>query len=198
MSQKYLSTDQRRSHTVEAVIALAGQQNPDNITTAIIAAHMGLTQGALFRHFPSKEAIWQAVMEWVANNLLARIDRAAEGARSPLDALEATFFSHVDFAIEHPGIPRMIFGELQRTEATPAKKITRNLMKNYLKRITHWLEKAKETGDISTDLDTHAAALLLIGTVQGLVMQSLSFGNIKYIRQDAEGTFKIYKRGIVR
>jgi AcrR family transcriptional regulator len=47
-------------------VALAGSQNPSEITTAAIAKHMNLTQGALFRHFPNKEAIWQAVMEWVA------------------------------------------------------------------------------------------------------------------------------------
>lgn len=34
-----------------------------------------MTQGALFRHFPSKDAIWQAVMEWVAERLIERIER---------------------------------------------------------------------------------------------------------------------------
>ena len=198
MSRKYLSTKDRRSHTIEAVVALAGRHNPANITTSVRAKHMGLTQGALFRHFPSKEAIWQTVMEWVANQLLARIDHAAECAPSPLDALQAIFFSHVDFVIEHPGIPRMMFGELQRAEMTPTKKIVRMLMKNYVKRLTYWLEEAKNAGDVSVGVDTHAAALLLIGTVQGLVMQSLLSGSIRHIRKDAEGAFAIYKQGILR
>ena len=84
---KHLPADERRAVTVEAVIELAAGQNPSEITTAAIAKHMGLTQGALFRHFPTKDAIWQAVMEWVAERLLARIDRAAQGAESPLAAL---------------------------------------------------------------------------------------------------------------
>ncbi len=71
---KHLPADERRAVTVESVVALAGSQNPSEITTAAIAKHMNLTQGALFRHFPNKEAIWQAVMEWVAERLLARID----------------------------------------------------------------------------------------------------------------------------
>jgi TetR/AcrR family transcriptional regulator len=68
---KHLPADERRAVTVEAVVELAGSVNPSEITTAAIAKHMNLTQGALFRHFPTKDAIWQAVMEWVAERLLA-------------------------------------------------------------------------------------------------------------------------------
>ena len=93
---KHLPAEQRRAVTVEAVVALAARQNPSEITTAAIARHMKLTQGALFRHFPSKEAIWEAVMEWVAERLLARIDMAAEGIDSPVAAMEAMFMSHVE------------------------------------------------------------------------------------------------------
>ena len=49
----HLPADVRREVTVEAVIALAAEHNPGDITTSAIARHMGLTQGALFRHFPS-------------------------------------------------------------------------------------------------------------------------------------------------
>ncbi|MDE2380483.1 TetR family transcriptional regulator, partial [Bradyrhizobium sp.] len=60
MNEKYLSAEERRRLTVETVVSLAAAQNPSEITTAAIAARMHVTQGALFRHFPSKDAIWQA------------------------------------------------------------------------------------------------------------------------------------------
>lgn len=91
LPRKNLPAEERRLVTVEAVVKLAAEQNPNNITTAAIAKCMGLTQGALFRHFPNKEAILQAVMEWVASRLLARIDKAEQLALSPLAALEAMF-----------------------------------------------------------------------------------------------------------
>lgn len=53
---KHLPADERRAVTVEAVIELAAEQNPNDITTSAIAKRIGLTQGALFRHFPSKDA----------------------------------------------------------------------------------------------------------------------------------------------
>ena len=196
ISSKHLPADERRAVTVEAVIALAAEQNPGEITTAAIAKHMGLTQGALFRHFPSKDAILQAVMEWVAERLLARVDQAAQAAASPLAALESMFMAHIDFVAQHPGVPRMLFGELQRAVDTPAKRMARTLIDRYGKRLSALIEQGKERGELAQEVDTAAAATLFIGTIQGLIMQSLLAGNTKRMRADAPGAFAIYRRGI--
>jgi AcrR family transcriptional regulator len=191
-----LPADERRAVTVEAVIALAGSQNPSDITTAAIAKHMNLTQGALFRHFPSKDAIWQSVMEWVADRLLARIDSAAEGVDSPLAAMQAMFISHIDFVVENPGVPRMMFGQLQSTEMTAAKQIAQTLIQRYAERIGARIEQGKANGEITPTVETRAAATLFIGTVQGLVMQSMLSGDLARMRTDALGVFAIYQRGM--
>jgi TetR/AcrR family transcriptional regulator len=193
---KHLPADERRAVTIEAVVELAGSQNPSEITTSAIAKHMNLTQGALFRHFPTKEAIWQAVMEWVAERLLSRIDRAADGIESHLAALEAMFMSHVEFVIEYPGIPRMMFGELQRAESTPAKRMAQTLVGRYAQRIHARIEQGKQSGQIAEEVDSQAAAVLFIGTIQGLVMQSMLSGDIQRIRTTAPGVFAVYLRGI--
>ena len=193
---KHLPADERRAVTIEAVVDLAGLQNPSEITTAAIAKHMNLTQGALFRHFPTKDAIWQAVMEWVAERLLARIDGAAQGFDSPLAAMQAMFMSHVEFVAEHPGAPRMMFGELQRAEQTAPKRIVQSLIQRYAERLHRLIEAGKACGELPAELDTEAAATLFIGTIQGLVMQSLLAGNVERIRHDAPRVFAIYRRGI--
>lgn len=193
---KSLPAEKRRAATVESVIELAAEQNPSAITTAAIAKHMNVTQGSLFRHFPSKEAIWEAVMVWVSERLLKRIDRAAEGISSPLAAMEAIFMSHVNFIAEHPGVPRMMFGELQRAEPTPAKHMVQTLIKRYGERLNILIEKGKQDGELCQTLDNEAAVTLFIGTIQGLVMQSLLAGDVTRMRHDAPGVFAIYKRGI--
>ena len=193
---KNLPADERRAVTVEAVVTLAASKNPGEITTAAIAKQMNLTQGALFRHFPNKEAIWQAVMEWVAERLLARIDHAAQGIESPLAAMQAMFMSHVEFVVEHPGVPRMLFGELQRTESTPTKRMVQTLLQRYGERLHRYIEQGKARGELSVNLDNEAAAMLFIGTIQGLVMQSLLAGDVDRIRHDAPRVFEIYRRGI--
>lgn len=191
-----LLADERRSVTVEAVVALAATRNPGDITTAAIAKHMHVTQGALFRHFPTKDAIWQAVMEWVAERLLARIETAAQQHESPIAALQAMFMSHVEFVSDHPGVPRMLFGELQRSESTPAKRMAQTLIQRYGERVRALIDSGRANGEVYATVDSDAAATLFIGTVQGLVMQSLLAGDLARIRRDAPRVFEIYRRGI--
>lgn len=191
-----LPADQRRAATVEAVIALAAELNPGDITTAAIAGRMNLTQGALFRHFASKEAVWEAVMEWVAERLLARVDQATRDVASPIAALEAAFLAHVEFVVLYPGVPRMLFGELQRAEDTAAKRKVRQLLAQYGERLAGLVEAGKAAGELTAAIGTDAAVAHFIGTVQGLVMQSLLAGDPERMRAGAPNAFAIYRRGI--
>ena len=193
---QYLSAEERREATVQAVVDLAAEQNPAEITTTAIADRMGLTQGALFRHFPTKHAILEATMTWVGERLLERVDKAAEGTKSPAAALEAMFMAHIDFVAKHPGVPRMLFGELQRSSETLAKRMVQTLIRQYEQRLRRVMEAGKVQGELDADLNVDAAAVLFIGTIQGLVMQSLLAGKVSRIRRDAPGVFAIYRRGI--
>jgi AcrR family transcriptional regulator len=157
---------------------------------------MGLTQGALFRHFPNKDAILQAVMEWVAERLMSLIEKVINAELSPLTALESIFMAHVDFITKHPGIPRMLFGELQRSEETAPKRITQTLIRRYAEHLNRLFEQGKTCGELDGDFDNEAAATLFIGTIQGLVMQSLIAGDVSHMRRNAPKVFAIYQRGI--
>lgn len=195
---KHLPADERRAATVEAVVELAAHQNPSDITTTAIAQKMGLTQGALFRHFPTKEAILEGVMHWVAERLLGRIDKAAAAVTSPIKALEAIFMAHIDFVAEHPGVPRILFGELQRPGESLPKKMVHILIRHYRERLHKVIEAGKAQGELDALLDVDAASVLFIGSIQGLVMQSLLAGDVTQTRRDAQRVFSIYRQGIKR
>ena len=108
-----LKTDERQREIVAAVLLLARERGPDSITTQAIADRIGVTQGALFRHFPDKEAIWLAVFAWVRESLGAVLDEAVAKANSPLGKIERAFLAHVAFVAANPGVPRVLFHELQ-------------------------------------------------------------------------------------
>ena len=198
MTARHLPAEERRSVTVETVLALAAEQNPSEITTAAIAGRMHLTQGALFRHFPSKEALWTAVMEWVAERLMQRIERAVAEAPGPLAALRSMFLAHAGFVVEHPGVPRMMFGELQRAEASAPKRMAQTLIRRYGERVRALLEAGQAAGEVALDIDLDAATTLFIGTIQGLVMQSLLAGEPERISREAPAVLALYLRGIRR
>jgi hypothetical protein len=106
------------------------------------------------------------------------------------------FMSHVEFVIEHPGVPRMMFGELQRAEASPAKRHGPDPDPALRGTPARRAGAGKAGGEIAPEVDVEAAATLFIGTIQGLVMQSMLSGDIKRMRAEAPGVFAIYQRGI--
>ena len=191
-----LPTGERQAEIVTAALELARETSPALITTSDIAAGVGVSQGALFKHFPTKDAIWLAAMGWVRGQLLARLEEASSKAASPLDALAAMFKAHVGFVVSHPGVPRFIFHELQRSADSPVKQEARKLLQGYRKLLRRQLDAAVAQGQVSSQADLEAAATLFVGVVQGLVMQSMLSGNAVAIKGQADAVFAIFRRGI--
>ncbi len=189
-----LPAAERRRLTVDTVIELAASESPDRITTEQIAQRMGITQGALFRHFASKEAIWEAVMGHVAEQLLERVERAAREADGIGAALQAMFMAHVRFVAEHPGVPRILFGELQRPEMTPARHAARMLVRHYGEHLQGLIRQGQARGELASSIDPATAASLFIGSIQGLVMQSLIDGDPAAMLQRAPAAYALLRR----
>lgn len=195
--RQHMPSDKRKDLTVRSVIELCASQDPATVTTAEIAQRMNLSQGALFRHFPNKDAIWAAVADWVAARLLARLDAVLETAPEPLDGLEKMFLAHVDFIARHPGVPRLMFGQLQHAQPTPARRVIEAMLTAYRERLAGVLARADARGQLRTDLDHAAAVVAFIGAVQGLVVQSMLVGGVEQIRTLAPRVFALYLRGII-
>ena len=194
--QNRLPTEERQAEIVAAALRLARELSPALITTSDIAAAVGVTQGAVFKHFPTKDAIWLAAMAGVRERLLLALEQAAQAAPSPLDALAAVFRAHVAFVVAQPGVPRLIFHELQRPSDSPVKQEVRALLQSYRKLLLDLLEAAVQQGQVPVGLDKAAAATLFVGIVQALVMQSMLSGKPAAIKAEAERVFALYLRGI--
>ncbi|CAD5366757.1 TetR family transcriptional regulator [Rubrivivax sp. A210] len=191
-----LPTEERQAEIVAAALNLARDISPVSITTGDIAAAIGITQGAVFKHFATKEAIWVAAMKWVRERLLEKLDEVARAQTSTVPALEAVFRAHVAFVIAHPGAPRIIFHELQQPADSPVKQEVRALLQAYRQLLLDRLKGGMQSGELPTGLDPEAAATLFVGIVQGLVMQSMLTGKPGAMKAQGDGVFRIYLRGI--
>jgi TetR/AcrR family transcriptional regulator len=191
-------TGDRQIELVQAAVALAAQHSPAEITTSDLAKTIGITQGAVFRHFESKEAIWLAVVDWAHQALLNKLRRAAQAQEvDAVQALHDVFIAHIEFVKEYPGVPRLIFQELQHAKSTPLKDKARVLMADYRALVVGLLVQADTHGQLNPGLNTQAAAVLFMGAVQGLVMQSLVAGSMRGITAQAEAVFHIYEAGLL-
>lgn len=189
-------TETRQAALVAAALALAADRSPASVTTADLAQAVGITQGAVFRHFANKEAIWRAVLDLAHQHLLQRLQAAAEPHAQPLAALRAVFMAHVDFVVEHPGVPRLVFQELQQPHDTPLKARVRRLMHEVRLLLMRLLQRAQDEQALRAGTDLPAAATLLLGSVQGLVMQSLLSDDVAAMRQQATAVFELLQQAL--
>ena len=172
-----LTTDQRQREIVATVLALARERGPDAITTQAIADRMGVTQGAVFRHFPDKQAIWLAVFAWVRESLGAVLATAINEADSPLARIERAFLAHVAFIVANPGVPRVMFHEMQYPGDSPVRAEVRAMITSYRERLALLFRQAKAAGELPRGLDATLAPVSFIGAVQGLVIEASLAGD---------------------
>src|SRR4030065_1383583 len=111
-TRRRLSSEDRQSEIIRVAVELAADKGVDSVTTQDMADAMKLTQGAIFRHFATKDDIWVAVMQWIRTRLMKVLDKAAADATDPLNAIERMFFAHIRFISKHTAIPRLMFSEL--------------------------------------------------------------------------------------
>ncbi len=193
-----LSSGARQADIIQIVLTLTAQQSPADITTMAIAKAIGLTQGAVFRHFPTKEAIWLSVLDWVRRSLLSRIEDAAQSVADPLAALRAAFAAHVQFIKDQPGVPRIIFHELQQPGDSPLKQQVREILRSHKKIVMTLLQTAQQQGQIDTALQLESASTLFLGAIQGLAMQAMAAGATADLQQLSEGVLEVLLSGVER
>lgn len=194
--RKRLDADARREEIVRVTLELAAHQGVDDVTTQDMADAMGVTQGAVFRHFPTKDAIWLAVMQWVRDQLMGVIGRAAAAGRDPLDALERMFFAHIAFVASRPAIPRVLVSEHLHGRGGTLRQLVTEILLAYEAKVAGLITDAKAAGLARADLDPDAAATLYIGMIQGLVVQTSILRGQRTLEDAAQRTFPVFLHAI--
>lgn len=195
-SPRQRQSAERRAALAQAALVLAARCSPGEVTTVALAQSVGITQGAVFRHFASKEAVWIAAIESAHQALLGRLQRAAAAHPQPMEALRAVFLAHVDFVLECPGLPRVVFHELQQPHETPLKQKVRHLMDDYRQLLLDLLRQSQTPRGGLDDHHLQPAAALFMGSIQGLVIQSLLGMPDDLVRQQSLRVWELYQRAL--
>ena len=179
---------ERRAHAVRVLLELARTTAPDSISTAAIAECMGVSHGALFRHFPSREALWAEAVTWATGELDRRFDSCLEPATAattkdhgtaapapsgPLDQVAALMANHAALLQQEPGLLRMLFAELQRPATSPARETGKAFLQRFRERLATLMAAAQREGSLDPGHDPGELAALLVATQQGLMLQAL-------------------------
>ena len=103
------SAHDRKIEIADTAIRLAGEIGPDRLTVQHLADAIGLSQPAIFRHFPTKGAIWQAVAERIAELMKAATIKTLQPGLRPAEQLRALVIAQLAFVQATPAIPAILF-----------------------------------------------------------------------------------------
>jgi TetR/AcrR family transcriptional regulator len=185
------SRDERRLEIVETTLRLAARLGPDRITAEAIAQELGLSQPAIFRHFPRKDDIWTATIDWLEDSL-GEVWANAVATNPAAGALPALVAAHFAFIERHPALPLVLLSpELQARHDSVRQAIGR-----LMARFHAILAQTIAAGPYDPAAAPTRAAWMLIAIIQGVAIRWTACGGKFPIQAEGTALVEMALRGI--
>jgi AcrR family transcriptional regulator len=163
--------EDRKADIVEALLRLADQIGPDRLTTNDIAREVGVTQAAIFRHFPTKAELWSAVGEVIAARLAEAWQQALAANTTPKDRLRALIAAQLRQIEAIPALPAILHSRELNVDNANLRQRFRGILLQYQAHLVANLEGMIADGSITPDVRPQDAAILLTSLVQGIAIR---------------------------
>jgi AcrR family transcriptional regulator len=165
-TQQRKATGIRRREIVEATIRILANAGPRNFTAQRVADDVGITSGAVFRHFQSMAGIIDQVVVHVGAILA---EDFPTGVADPLERLRLFFLNRTGTIVNHPDIARLLLtdhlaqagGDTSGDRLGTFKKRSRTF-------VVQCLSEAQQEGKLSSGVRLEPAALVVLGAVLAL------------------------------
>lgn len=180
------SADDRKAEIVATMLRLADALGPDRLTTLALAKAVGVTQAAVFRHFPTKQDLWLAVAAQIAEDLHRAWEVVLATDAAAPDRVLALVRGQLRQIAAYPAIPAILHSRELHTENAALRAQFVALMTRFQTLLIEALTEGKAQGAFRGDLVPNDAAILLISLVQGLAIR-WSLGQRAYALEDEGG-----------
>ena len=102
---------ERRVQILQALAAMLEQPGAERVTTAALAARLGVSEAALYRHFASKAQMFEGLLDFIETSVFTLVNQIAE--REPAGAQQARRMvsALLQFAEKNPGMVRVMVGD---------------------------------------------------------------------------------------
>ncbi|OBX89363.1 nucleoid occlusion factor SlmA [Haemophilus haemolyticus] len=102
---------ERRQQVLTVLIhMLHSERGMERMTTARLAKEVGVSEAALYRYFPSKTKMFEALIEHIESTLLSRISASMRNETQTMNRIHDILQTILDFARKNPGLTRILTG----------------------------------------------------------------------------------------
>ena len=166
----------RRQQILEA-LAHELEMNPgERITTAGLARAVGVSEAALYRHFPSKAKMFEGLIEFIEDSVFTLINRILKEEESSLKRCENILSLLLGFSERNPGLTRILSGDILTGET----ERLRVRVSQFYERLETQLKQVLREGEMNKELTliipVQAQANLLLAVAEGRIVQFVRSG----------------------
>lgn len=188
--------EQRQQEIVEAALELAAEQGVKKVTTQAIADRVGIAQPTVFRHFPNRDAIFAAAIDWLARGLFAALGAFFTGSGPADERMRALIHAQLAFIERNKGLPRILFSDRLHLESPVLKAAVQRIMRRYMEQIASLVRAGQAEGRFRSDLDPEVTACHVAALIQGTVMRWSIFDFGFSLEDEAETLWAFLARSL--
>ena len=166
----------RQLDIMQNLAVMLGQKGPVKITTALLANQCGITEAAIYRHFPSKRKIYSGLVDFCEQNIFDLIASINSSDSDYLEKTKKILILLVNFSEKNPGLARLLTREAFSIDETTLDERIGQMMSKIELIIKQNLQKYEQTTKAKLALPTASAANLLLASAEGFIQQFVRSG----------------------
>ncbi|GEM76035.1 nucleoid occlusion factor SlmA [Vibrio sagamiensis] len=158
----------RREEILQALARmLESTEGASRITTAKLAKQVGVSEAALYRHFPSKARMFEGLIEFIEDALMTRINRILEDEKDTLERIRMVMHLILAFSERNPGLTRILSGHALMFENERLRERINQLFERIETQLRQILRERKLREGKSFPVDERILAAQILGQVEG-------------------------------
>jgi TetR/AcrR family transcriptional regulator len=184
---------ERRTHILQTLATMLETPKGDKVTTAGLAARIGVSEAALYRHFASKAQMFEGLIEFIEQSVFSLVNQISEKEPDGVLQVRAIALMLLGFAERNPGMTRVLTGEALVGEHERLSE----RMNRFVDRLEASLRQslklaqAEETATLPADYDPALRANLVITYVLGRWQRYAKSGFQKKPSEHADAQLRV-------
>jgi len=166
----------RRQQILETLAQELEKSPGERITTAGLARAVGVSEAALYRHFPSKAKMFEALIEFIEDSVFGLTNRILEEEQNCTSRCEKILMLVLGFAERNPGLSRLLVGDVLVGETERLRTRIGQFYERLETQLKQVLREGEMNGELVATLPVAPTANLLLSVAEGRINQFVRSG----------------------